>query len=127
MSNLLNQVLSTVKKSELVDGIHENCILVSVSNEDRKTKDGKSLNRHCYTKFGQVKDKKVVAEAEISWYNPLAFEEGRYDSIFSMLDQFNNIISSIYDTEEHPLHEAVNAIFEDLEIVDLAEFKQVIE
>jgi len=127
MSKLLKAVLSAAKKAELSDGIHENCILVAVSNEDRKTKDGKSLNRHCFTKFGQVKDGQVVAESEISWYNPLAFEDGRYDAIFSMIDQFNNIIEEIYEEKNHPFHTAVNDIFADLEIENLEEFKNLVE
>lgn len=124
--SLLNQVLSTAKKTELTDGIHDDCILLAVSNEVRKNKENSPINRNCYTKFGKLKEGKVVAESEISWFGLEALEKGRYNNFFDQIDQLTNIIVTLTG-EQEAFEEKINTIFEEYEIEDIAVLQETLE
>lgn len=125
--SLLDKVLSTARKPELIDGIHENCILLSATNEVKKNKNNENIARNCYTRFGQIdKNGKVIAETEISWYDLVLLPKNRYNNFFDQLDQMTNIVTELIG-EENDFETKVNTVLEEYEIEKIDDIKELLE
>lgn len=93
MSSLLKDLLSNARKADIGYGIHTNCVITKVSNEDRKTKDGEKIRRNCYTTFSQLNDDgAVVAEKEVSWFNLDHSSEYVYSNFYNQFEQLTAIV-----------------------------------
>lgn len=102
--SLLNKLLSNARKADIGFGIHDNCVILEVSNEGRKNKDNQPIKRNSYTKFGQLDtDGNVVAEREISWFNLDHANEYVYDNFFTQLDQMTSIVDVFVDSSKKDL------------------------
>jgi len=98
--SLLAQLMSEARKAELGYGIHENCIIAEVSNEERKDKNQSVIERNGYTKIQKLDEKgEVIAEKEISWFN-LKSDERTLDNFLVQLEQMTGIVKAICD-ENH--------------------------
>ena len=115
---LLNELMSNARKADIGFGIHKNCVVLSVSNDERKTNDGELVKRNCYTTFGQLNDKKaVVGEKTVSWFNLDNTSEYVYDSFFNQLDQMTCIMNVFHpEGKKDPWEDAFLAILEEEEI-----------
>jgi len=123
MSNLLSNLLSQAKKSELSHGIHEDCILLEVSNKTRKTKDGNPITKNGYTKFGKLNDKgEVTAEKEISWWDIDHNSEYAGSNLFEQLTQMVNLLDCLVDPEV--VEKKFDAMLEDQEIETKADLEE---
>lgn len=98
--SLLNQLMSKSRKADIGYGVHENCVVLEISNDKRKNKDGVVIKRNCFTKIGKLNDsKEVVAEKEISWFDIDSTSEYAYDNFFSQIEQMTAIVDAIRDPE----------------------------
>jgi len=94
--SLLGKLMSNARKAEIGFGVHENCVILSVSNDQRKNKDGEKVARNCYTVIGQKNDNgDIVAEREISWFNLDPSSDFVYDNFFTQLEQLTNIVDTL--------------------------------
>lgn len=108
--SLLDGLLNQAKKNEIGFGIHENCVILSVSNDIRKNKDNEVVKRNCFTVFAKKNAAgEITAEKEISWFNIDPTSEYAYDNFFSQLEQMTAIVDILRDPNE-----------EDKDIWDLA-------
>jgi len=99
--SLLNELMSKSRKSDIGYGIHENCVVLEVSNDVRKNKDGVAMKRNCYTKIGQLDDSnEIIAEKEVSWFSVDPTSEYAYDNFFSQLEQLTAIVDAVRPKDE---------------------------
>lgn len=119
MGLLLGKLMSKARKSDIGFGIHKNCVILSVSNEVKRNKDGEIIKRNCSTVFGQKNEEgSIVAEKVISWFNVDNTSEYAYDNFFNQLDQLTAIVDTYVDKNEEGdvWEKAIDAIFEDEEV-----------
>jgi hypothetical protein len=98
--SILSRLMSEARKAELGFGIHSNCIISSVTNEERRNKDNEVVRRNCFITFQHLNDeKKVVAEKEISWFNLDYSQEPNkiFNSFFDQLKQLTAIADCFID------------------------------
>lgn len=113
--DLLSQLMAGAKKSDILDGISENVVILDINNKSRKNKDGEAVNRNTFIKFGKVGDDgTIVAEKEVSWFTIKHDNEYAYDNLFEQLFQMTTIAESI--VSEKLVDKAFNEIFEAEEI-----------
>ena len=100
-SGLLGQLMANARKAEIGYGIHENCVITSVSNEERKSKEGEKRNLNSYTRFEMLdEDGKSTAMKEVAWYNFGYKEDYAFDSFINQLEQFTGIVDILYPVTE---------------------------
>jgi hypothetical protein len=115
MSGLLGNLLANARKADIADGIHNNCVILSVSNDKRKNNDGVVQDRTGYTKFGKLNDKGVVtAEKEISWWGVKHDTDFAYDNVIEQIIQMTAIAEAVVGLDA--VKEAFNDVFEEEEI-----------
>jgi hypothetical protein len=115
MSGLLGNLLANARKADITDGIHNNCVILAVSNDKRKNNDGVVQDRTGYTKFGKLNNKGVVtAEKEISWWGVKHDTDFAYDNVIEQIIQMTSIAESIVGLDA--VKEAFNNVFEEEEI-----------
>jgi hypothetical protein len=105
-------------------GLHNNCVLLAVSNEVRKKQDKSIINRNTFTKFGQLDENgTVVASTEVSWFNIDSGKDYAYDNFFTQVDQMTGIIDVLIPpTEEEDKWEDIfSAILAAMEIEETKE------
>jgi len=119
MSGLLGKLMSQARKADIGFGVHPNCVVLEVSNKERKTKEGEKITRNCYTKFGQMNDAgTITAEREISWFNIDNKSEYAFDNLKTQLTQMTAIVDAVCPVgKKDKWEEIVDGIFaEELEI-----------
>jgi len=129
MSGLLDKLMDSAKKAEIGYGIHSPCVILSVTNKERKNKDGVALKRNNYTTFGKLgKEGKVVAQKEISWFNIDPTSDYAYNNFFNQLDQMVGILDCYYTDEKKDIVAAkIDAIFEEEEIESINDLEEAIK
>jgi len=96
--SLLGKLLSQARKEEIGYGIHENCVILAISNDIRKNKDSLVIPRNCYTKIGQLNENnEITHEKEISWFNLDPTSEWVYENLMSQLEQMSAIVDTLRD------------------------------
>ena len=94
MSSLLGQLLADARKAELGYGIHGNCVITKVTNEERKSKENEKINRNAYTTIAQRDaNGEIVSEREISWFNLDPTSEKVYMNWYAQYEQMSAIVS----------------------------------
>jgi len=116
--SLLQNLMSNARKADIGFGIHTNCVILSVSNDKRKNKDGEVVKRNCYTTIGQLdKSGNVTGEKTVSWFNLDNKSEYVYSNFFTQLDQVTSIVDTYYPLDKKDVWEdAFLAICEEEEI-----------
>ena len=120
MSN--RSLLNRVKVSALEKGIHDNCVISSVSIEDRKSKSG-ILNKAIFLKFTQYDGTKRKAETamDLSWWKPDPTSEYFNSNILEMCLQLHGILVCFMD--EETAFSAFDGVFEDNGIKSLTQLE----
>ena len=127
---LLGELLNSAKKAEIGHGIHNKCVILTVNNNTKKTKDGVVIKRNNFTVVGQLNDSnKVVAEKEISWFNIDVTSDYAYDNLSTQIEQMVGILDCYYEiTEEKDfVAEKINSIFEEFEVGSIEEVKDLLD
>ena len=117
--SLLNKLKGNARVEELGFGIHDNCVIISASNEVKTKKDGSTINRSCYTTIGQVNAKgKITKNKEISWFGVDATSDMAYDNFFTQLDQTTELMDILYPptAEGSAWDKAFNGLLDELEV-----------
>jgi hypothetical protein len=116
--SLLNKLMSNARKTDIGFGIHQNCVVLSVSNERKQNKDKEILKRNCHTVFGQLNEKgEIIAEREIYWFDIDPTTEYAFDNVFNQIDQMSAIVDSLVSTaKKDAWAAAVAKLLEDEEI-----------
>jgi hypothetical protein len=124
--SLLKGLLKNARTADLNSGIHDNCILLNVSNAEKKNKEGVVQKRNNYTTFGKVDDTgKVTAQKEISWFNIDSSTDYAYDNFFNQLDQMVGLLDCFVSKED--TDKAINSIFEEEEIESKEDLEEAIK
>lgn len=127
---LLDELLASARKPEIGYGIHETCIVTSVSNKVKKSKDNVALKRNNYVVFSKL-DKKgeIVAEKEISWFDIDVASEHAFTNFFNQLDQMVGILDCFYVKEEDEdiIADSFDKIFKEEEISSKEELEETVK
>lgn len=132
MSDLLGKLMKRAKKAEIGHGITEPCVVMSVNNDIKKKNDGETINRNCYTTFGQLNKAgdAIIAEKEVSWFNVDPGSEYAYDNFFTQLDQIAGILYCYYernDEDGDEVNKKFNKLFEKLGFEDKADLEKAVK
>jgi len=93
--SLLGKLMGSARKSEIGFGINENCVLLSVNNDERKNANNEIIKRNCYTKIAALDDNGAnVAEREIFWFNLDNTQEKVFEQFKGQLEQLSNIVDT---------------------------------
>lgn len=93
--SLLNKLKQEESLLEIGHGIHDNCVILSISTDLRKKKDESIINKNLFIKIGKLGTKgTVVAEREISWFNLDHTKEYTYGNFFNQVDQMTGLVDS---------------------------------
>jgi hypothetical protein len=93
--SLLSQLLEKTRKAEIGFGIHENCRLLSIDNNERTSREGDVINKVCYLKFAKYSEKgEVIGEKEISWFGLDATSEYTASRFITQLEQLTAILDT---------------------------------
>lgn len=130
--SILNKIMSKRRKPEITFGLHDNCVIVSLDNNEKTNNKGEVMNLNTTIKFGLLdkKGENVIKEKDISWWNIDTTNENAYKDFENQLYQLTNIADTILGVDEDNLNrwdKKFNAICEDFEIETAAEIKEIIE
>jgi hypothetical protein len=100
--SILSHILSKARSQELEDGIHDNCRILDIDKNVRKTPDDVILKRNTYIKLGKFdpKTSKKTAEKEIAWFNIDPSSEYVLDNFREQIIQLTGILQCHYSKEE---------------------------
>ena len=120
MSGLLGKLMQNARKAEIGYGVHSNCVVLSVSNEEKRTKDNEKINRNCYTKIGQCdKNGVVVGEREVSWFNIDSTSDYAFDNLKTQLTQMTAIVDVFVSAEKGKWEKAIDKAINDATELEL--------
>ena len=121
--SLLGELMSTARKADIGYGIHPNCVITKVTNEERKSRDGEKIRRNCFTTISQMKDGAIIAEKEISWFNLDSTSEYVYANFYNQLEQLTAIVDVYLDGKKDKWMEGIADLLEenDVEVDDWAD------
>ena len=129
--SILKKLMGQAKKAEIGYGVHENCVILSVSNDQRKTNDGVKIKRNNFTMFGKFnKDgDAIIAQKEVSWFNlDPTKKEYVYGNFISQLDQLVGILDCYYTDDKLTgvVAETIDSLFAEEEIENQKDLEEAL-